>query len=126
LDLGGPEGHRRELVRLEEVGALEVAVTVGAAGVDAVHHDVDGGGGLRRVGAVQVQRAGELLEAALDVGDHGVPGDEADRGVRRVDGVVAGEGGQVRSGGGGGGRGGGGGVVLAVEDTHGVSPSGTG
>ena len=36
----------------------------------------------------------ELVERAADLGDHRVPGDEADAGVRRVEGVGAGQVGQ--------------------------------
>ena len=41
----------------------------------------------------------ELVERAADLGDHGVPGDEAEAGVRGVDGVRAGQGAEVGGGG---------------------------
>ena len=45
----------------------------------------------RRVGAVDDGGALELVERAADLGHHRVPGDEADAGVRGVDGLGAGE-----------------------------------
>ena len=71
-----------------------------------------------RVGGVDVGGAGELGEVAADRGDHRVAGAEAEAGVGRVDGVVAGD---VLDGGGGGVELLGG---LAVEERHGDSWSG--
>ena len=75
------------LVGVEELGALEVAVAVGVAGVDG--GDVDGA---REDGGVTagVDRALERAEAAADGGDAHVPDLEADVGVAGVDGVGAG------------------------------------
>ena len=49
------------------------------------------GAGLGEVGAVDDGAALELVERAADLGDHRVPGDEADAGVGGVDDVGAGQ-----------------------------------
>ena len=45
-----------------------------------------------RVRAVDVDLALELVEASAHLGHHGVPGDEPDRAVCDVEGVIAGQG----------------------------------
>src|SRR5690606_32507926 len=70
---------------VEEVGAAEVAVTVGHAGVEARGLDVHlRPGGVGRL-PVQVQPPVEAREAPADGGEHHVLGRELDRGVSRVD-----------------------------------------
>ena len=101
LDRGGGEGDLRVGLHVEEVVALEVAVAVGVAGVDAGGLDGQLQVRVGRVLGVEVAGAVELVERAADLGDHGVAGDEADPAVGRVDGVGAGQGG----GGGGGAHG---------------------
>ncbi len=92
LDRGGPEGHLRVALVLEEVAGEQVAVPLLVAGVDARHPDLGLGAAVRRVRAVDVDRAVELVERAADLGHHRVAGDEADGRVRRVEGVVPGQG----------------------------------
>src|SRR5690606_17982412 len=91
LDLGGGEGDLRVLVQLQEVTAAQVGVTIGVARVDAVGLDRHRGARLARVGAVDGGGAGELVERAADLGDHRVPGHEAQAGVRGVQLVSAGQ-----------------------------------
>src|SRR5699024_4082995 len=94
-DLGGAEGDLRVGLHLEEVVGLEVAVTVGGAGVDrgGVDDDVEDGvvDALGRDG----DRALVLVERATDLGDHRVAGDKAEARVGGVEGPVSGQGGDV-------------------------------
>src|SRR5690606_13122138 len=91
-DVGGAELDRLVVLHVEEVVRLEVAVTVGVAGVDGVGLDGQLQGGVGRVLGVEVARAGVLGEVAADLGEHGVAGDEADAAVAGVGDVGAGEG----------------------------------
>src|SRR4051794_19743749 len=102
LHRGRDEGDLRVLREGEEVVAAQVLVALGVAGVDARGVDGDASTGGGRVRAVDHGGAVEGVEGAADLGDHRVPGDEADPGVRGVQGVGAGQ-----VGGGGGGAGGG-------------------
>ncbi len=81
--------HGGELLGVEEVGALEVGVAVGGAGLDRgdLRGHVDHG--LRDV-LGDLDGARDLAEVAADLADHEVAGDEADLGVRGVDGPGAG------------------------------------
>ncbi len=77
-----------------------VQVMINAASIDTrnAQRDEHLRAGVRRVGAVEGGGALELVERAAHLRDHRVTGDEADPGVRRVEGVGAG---QVSQGGGG-------------------------
>src|SRR5438034_4105857 len=82
-DAGGPERQRRVRLDLEEVGAADVVVPVGLAGVHRAQVDGGGDAGLQRV------RRGddgpfELVEAAADLAHHHVPDDEGHLGVHGV------------------------------------------
>src|SRR5215210_1690226 len=88
---GRDEGDLRVLGQGEEVVAAQVLVALGVAGVDARGVDDDPGAGAARVGAVDHGGALEGVEGAADLGHHRVPGDEADPGVRGVEGVGAGQ-----------------------------------
>ena len=92
------EGDRRELHGVEEVGALEVLVALGVAGVDAVGLDREVERRLRRVGLVEGERARDRVEPALGVAGVHVLDAEHHRRVDRVDLVGRGErgGGEAR------------------------------
>src|SRR5665213_325158 len=89
-DAGGAVGHRGVGLDLEEVGAADVVVALGVAGVDRVELDRRG---YRRVRGVLASHnlAFELREAATDLRHDHVPDNEADIGVDRVDGPGAGQ-----------------------------------
>ena len=86
LEPGALEGDGRVVLDVEEVVRAQVVVAHGLVGVDAGRLDL----GLER-GVLGVlgdgEGAGELGEAAPDLGADQVAGDKADLGVRRVDGV---------------------------------------
>src|SRR3954447_21370886 len=91
LDGGRDEPDLGVVLDVEEVVGAQVPVALSVAGVDAVDLQGDGDGGVGRVLAVDRRGPLDLVERAADLGDHGVAGDEADPGVRRVEGVLAGQ-----------------------------------
>src|SRR5262249_5685487 len=98
-DLGRGERDLGVGLDVEEVGAVQVAVAVGDAGVDAAGLDVHGHLAGGRVHGVDNGVAAELLERAAHGGHHRVPGAEAETAVGRVEGVLVGD--VVQEGGGG-------------------------
>src|SRR3712207_8104675 len=74
----------RSVAHVEEVGGADVRVALLLPGVDRVHVDRGGHGGLRRVlGGDNL--TGEPGEVAADLADHHVADGEADRRVAGVD-----------------------------------------
>src|SRR6266851_10383250 len=69
-DLRRLEGDLRALLRVEEVGALEVGVALLVARVDARHFGLEVDGAPGRVVLVPLQRRGDLAELAAHRGDH--------------------------------------------------------
>jgi hypothetical protein len=82
VDLKGDGGV---LLQLKEIGALEVPVALGFAGVEGgyVEGGLDGGEGC--VAGVLRKIAGNALDGALYVGDHHVLDFEFGYGVGRID-----------------------------------------
>ena len=87
-DLGGDERPLAELLDVEEVAALEVAVAVGVAGGDGGRVERDGDRGARQVVADDDGALGDR-DGAADLGDAGVADRERGLGVRGVDGPGA-------------------------------------
>ena len=103
---GGPEGDGRVALDVEEVAASQVGVTVVVPGAEAGGADVClDVGVLRLLG--DGDAAADVAEASAHLGDHQVPGDELDRGVRPVDLVDAGDRDEA--------------VVVAAQDADGSS-----
>src|SRR5918993_43851 len=94
---GAAERHLRVVLDIEEVRAAKVAVTVGGAAGDGRGRNGDVGDGVGEV-LGDDDGAGDVRERAADLGDHEVASDEADLGVRGVDGPGAG--GEAAEGGG--------------------------
>src|SRR3954447_13419718 len=92
LHLGADEGDLRVVGDVEEVRGLEVRVTVGVAGVDALDVDLDLGPAVLGVLLVQEDLAAVDLEPAADGRDHRVLGREAQPAVGGVDVVRPGDG----------------------------------
>ena len=84
LDLVRLEGDLGALLRVEEVGRLEVPVALLVVGGEAGGVDLEVDAALRRIVLVPVQRRGELAELPPDGRDHHVLDREPGAAVRRV------------------------------------------
>jgi hypothetical protein len=90
-DLRTLEGEFGELLDVEEVWALEMAVALIIAGIYAGCHDVDVDSGFRDIAGIVVNGPIEIAERAGNVTDHQVADGETDSGVRFVQVVGIGE-----------------------------------
>ena len=92
LDRTAREADLRELLGVEEVGALDVAIAPLVVGIEAGGSDRDLDRGSGFVVGVVDQRSADVPEGAVDMGSVEVPRLEEGRGVHRINGVGAGRG----------------------------------
>ena len=84
VDLCALEGHRRELIGVEEIGPAQVLVAHRVCGIDALDADRGIDAGVLGVIGIDVDGAGDFGEAPGDVAEE-VADLEAHGGVDRVD-----------------------------------------
>ena len=85
FDLAALEGYRRELFRVEKIGALEVLVAFLVARVHAFHRQGQFDRAFRGIGGIESYRAGDLFERSVKVGDAIMFDPENDGGMNGID-----------------------------------------
>ena len=81
----GLEAHLRKRVGREEIWGFEVFVTKGVAGVNACRIDGDDHRRGSEILAVEVDSSAEVVELAVNIGNHHMLDGEANTGVCLID-----------------------------------------